>query len=193
MLKECIDSVLYGIETAQRVGSETKAEKIAESTLKMLPLFHSQKVEESQRQQHRVMSLDGAVISGSNYFEKMSFVSSCIQCVKDKETSSMDKSILKRVHGSEKYPVTWIIQLGAKEALFSRVTNGRIDEETLSGGLHYLHRIFSGRNSRSDGRGLVPLIHPLGCPCPDAGRVGVECEAESGSEMKPVNPQKVAG
>ncbi|MDC9591702.1 hypothetical protein PSI23_21070, partial [Xenorhabdus sp. XENO-10] len=129
MLKECIDSVLYGIETAQRVGSETKAEKIAESTLKMLTLFQSQKVEESQRQQHRVMSLDGAVISGGNYFEEMSFVGSCIGCVKDKETRAMDKSILKRVHGSEKYPVTWIIQLGATDAWFSRVTNGRIDED----------------------------------------------------------------
>ncbi|MBC8951312.1 hypothetical protein [Xenorhabdus sp. TS4] len=129
MLKECIDSVLYCIETAQRVGSEAKAEKIAESTLKMLPLFHSQKVEKSQQQQHRVISLDGALISGGDYFEKMSFVSSCISCAKDEGVKFREQSILKRTQCSEKYPVTWIIQLGAKDALFSRVTNGRIDED----------------------------------------------------------------
>ncbi|WP_446469425.1 hypothetical protein [Xenorhabdus stockiae] len=53
MLKECIDSQLYCIEAAQRIDSDTKAEKIAELTLKILPLF-SPKVEESQRQQRGV-------------------------------------------------------------------------------------------------------------------------------------------
>ncbi|QTL38790.1 hypothetical protein HGO23_12990 [Xenorhabdus budapestensis] len=40
----------------------------------------------------------------------------------------MEKLILKRARGSEKYPVTWIIQLGEKDVLFSRVVNGCIDE-----------------------------------------------------------------
>jgi hypothetical protein len=41
----------------------------------------------------------------------------------------MEKAILNRMHGSEKHPVTWIIQLGVKDVLFSRVTNGHIDED----------------------------------------------------------------
>ncbi|WP_416777855.1 hypothetical protein ACNFJN_09015 [Xenorhabdus budapestensis] len=36
--------------------------------------------------------------------------------------------IIERARGSEKYPVTWIIQLGEKDVLFSRVVNGCIDE-----------------------------------------------------------------
>ncbi|WP_340611979.1 hypothetical protein [Xenorhabdus bharatensis] len=39
-----------------------------------------------------------------------------------------EKAILNRTNGSEKHPVTWIIQLGAENVVFSRVTNGCIDE-----------------------------------------------------------------
>ncbi|MDE1478624.1 hypothetical protein KKJ01_10385 [Xenorhabdus bovienii] len=131
LLNTQIEASLSYIENVRLLKGEAEADTVAENDLKSLLSYHSQKVEESQRQQHRVLSLDGALISGGNYFdfEKMSFVSSCISCAKNEETKAMDKSILKRVHGSEEYPVTWIIQLGAKAVLFSRVTNGRIDED----------------------------------------------------------------
>ncbi|WP_338803589.1 hypothetical protein WDV76_02920 [Xenorhabdus griffiniae] len=43
-----------------------------------------------------------------------------------------EKAILSRACGSKKHPVTWIIQLGAENVLFSRVINGRIDESYVS-------------------------------------------------------------
>lgn len=42
---------------------------------------------------------------------------------------SLDKASLKHVFNSEKYPISWIIQLGKNEVAFRRVINGRIDED----------------------------------------------------------------
>ncbi|AOM39197.1 hypothetical protein [Xenorhabdus hominickii] len=117
LLKTQIEASLSYIEHVRLLKGEADADAVAENDLKSLLSYHSRKVEESQRQQHgRVISLDGAPpLPVDNYFEKTSFVSSCISCAKDEGVKFREQSILKRTQCSEKYPVTWIIQLGAKE------------------------------------------------------------------------------
>ncbi|CDH24365.1 hypothetical protein [Xenorhabdus bovienii] len=109
LLNTQIEASLRYIENVRLLKGEAEADTFAENDLKSLLSYHSQ-VEESQRQRHRVIALDGFP---ALYSPDVS--------------NATEQSILKRTQCSEKYPVTWIIQLGA-DVLFSRVTNGRIDE-----------------------------------------------------------------
>ncbi|MDE1476223.1 hypothetical protein [Xenorhabdus bovienii] len=119
LLNTQIEASLSYIENVRLLKGEAEADTFAENDLKSLLSYHSQKLlylsqkaEESQRQQHRVIALDCSRVS---FGQDVS--------------NTMEKLILKLTRVFEEYPVAWIIQLGAKEVLFSRVTNGRIDED----------------------------------------------------------------
>ncbi|CDG88100.1 hypothetical protein [Xenorhabdus bovienii] len=119
LLNTQIEASLRYIENVRLLKGEAEADTFAENDLKSLLSYHSQKLlyhyqkaEESQRQQHRVIALDCSRVSFGQDI-----------------SNATEKLILKRARVFEEYPVTWIIQLGAKGVLFSRVTNGRIDED----------------------------------------------------------------
>ncbi|MDE9590386.1 hypothetical protein, partial [Xenorhabdus bovienii] len=99
LLKTQIEASLSYIEHVRLLKGEAEADTVAENDLKSLLSYHSQKVEESQRQQHgRVIGLDSSIVL---YDHGVS--------------NATEKLILKRARVFEEYPVTWIIQLGAKE------------------------------------------------------------------------------
>ncbi|WP_169928592.1 hypothetical protein, partial [Xenorhabdus hominickii] len=96
LLKTQAEESLRYIEHVRLLKGAVEADIVAEHDLKSLLSFHSQKIENSQQQYPgRVISLDGAPpFPVDNYFEKTSFVSSCISCAKDEGVKFREQSIL---------------------------------------------------------------------------------------------------